>query len=275
VFGKPSAYYGTVEQQGRMTLHLHFLLWIEGSIPLQEVHDRLLAQDSEFQKELTSYLESCHMGEFKTGSLEQLKSSIPPYAKKDSTQVNTDEPHEYINGETYLDPTLTLPEPPPQGYCENPSSCICTKCDDLRAWYDHFERTVDDIMVRSNVHKCFAKHDNGADGSDDSTCGKKYHATGKGCQDRNGVCTSRFPREVFTETTVDAETGHISMKKLEPWINTVTPTVVAVSRCNTDTTCLLSGTAVKATVGYVTDYLTKSSLKTYQVFSTMYDIFSR
>ena len=28
MFGETAAYYGTVEQQGRLTLHLHMLLWI-------------------------------------------------------------------------------------------------------------------------------------------------------------------------------------------------------------------------------------------------------
>ena len=28
LYGDTSAYYGTVEQQGRLTLHLHLLLWI-------------------------------------------------------------------------------------------------------------------------------------------------------------------------------------------------------------------------------------------------------
>ena len=28
VFGPTNAHYGTVEQQGRLTLHLHLLLWI-------------------------------------------------------------------------------------------------------------------------------------------------------------------------------------------------------------------------------------------------------
>ncbi|KAF9050082.1 hypothetical protein BJ165DRAFT_1414091 [Panaeolus papilionaceus] len=226
-----------------MTLHLHFLLWIEGSIPLQDVRDKLIAKDTLFQQELIDYLESCHVGQLTTGSLEHVRNSIP------TTKADQDDG-------SYIDPTLTLPDAPPQGYCDNPDACICDHCEDLRSWYELFQTTVDDIMVRSNVHKCFTMRD-----------------VQDRCRDRNGICTSRFPREIFTETKLDPETGHINMKKLEPWINTVTPTVAAVSRCNTDTTCLLSGTAVKATVGYVTDYVTKSSLKTYQVFSTMYDIF--
>jgi len=35
LYGDTSAYYGTVEQQGRLTLHLHLLLWIAGSLSLK------------------------------------------------------------------------------------------------------------------------------------------------------------------------------------------------------------------------------------------------
>ena len=32
VYGNTSAYYGTVEYQGCLTLHLHLLLWIRGAL---------------------------------------------------------------------------------------------------------------------------------------------------------------------------------------------------------------------------------------------------
>ncbi|KAF6751803.1 hypothetical protein DFP72DRAFT_816024, partial [Ephemerocybe angulata] len=74
-------------------------------------------------------------------------------------------------------------------------------------------------------------------------------------------------------TTVDVKTGHINLKKQESSINDVSPGVVATNRCNTDAKCLLSGTSVKAIVGYVTDYITKGWLKTHQVFQATYDSF--
>ena len=58
LYGKTSGYYGTVEQQGRLTLHLHLLLWIEGALSPQEVRDRLASNDSIFQQDLIQYLES-------------------------------------------------------------------------------------------------------------------------------------------------------------------------------------------------------------------------
>jgi hypothetical protein len=77
MFGKPSGYYGMVEQQDRMTLHLHCLLWIEGSLPPQVIRDRLLSGDSDFQRDLIAYLDSCQMGEFLTGSMDEVKARVP------------------------------------------------------------------------------------------------------------------------------------------------------------------------------------------------------
>jgi hypothetical protein len=37
VFGETSDYYGTVEQQGRLTLHLHMLIWIKSALSPQEI----------------------------------------------------------------------------------------------------------------------------------------------------------------------------------------------------------------------------------------------
>lgn len=37
LFGETAGYYGTVEQQGRLTLHLHLLLWIQNSLTQQEI----------------------------------------------------------------------------------------------------------------------------------------------------------------------------------------------------------------------------------------------
>lgn len=55
LFGVPEAYYGTVEEQGRKTLHLHFLLWIRGQLPLHIVREKLLSQDSSFLRDVTRH----------------------------------------------------------------------------------------------------------------------------------------------------------------------------------------------------------------------------
>ena len=65
------------------------------------------------------------------------------------------------------------------------------------------------------------------------------------------------------------------MKKSEPWINTITQVVTYLFRCNTDITCLLSGTAIKAVAMYVSDYITKSSLKTHTIFESIRSVFHK
>jgi len=74
---------------------------------------------------------------------------------------------------------------------------------------------------------------------------------------------------------VDPATGALKMKKGEAWINYFSPFLTFLVRCNTDTTSLLSGTAIKATVAYITDYVTKPGLNTYSMFDTIYIKYSR
>ncbi|PBK84602.1 hypothetical protein ARMGADRAFT_863891, partial [Armillaria gallica] len=98
----------------------------------------------------------------------------------------------------------------------------------------------------------------------------------KGCKDNKwGRCKGRFPRSLFEVTTVDQETGHIDMKKREPWINTFTPLLTYLFRCNMDMTSLHSGTAIKAVLIYVSDYITKPALKMHVFFDMIKSVFQK
>ncbi|EKM74060.1 hypothetical protein AGABI1DRAFT_48665 [Agaricus bisporus var. burnettii JB137-S8] len=87
-----------------------------------------------------------------------------------------------------------------------------------------------------------------------------------------GDCTVRFPREIHPETSVDHTDGRINLKKREPMMNTFTVILTYLLRCNTDVTYILTGTAVKALVAYITDYISKSGLTTHHVFKAAYDV---
>jgi hypothetical protein len=76
LFGHTAAYYGTVEEQGRLALHLHLLLWIKGSLSPQQIRDRLLSDPNVFRQDLIHWLEGCHQGEFSTGSMAAVKERI-------------------------------------------------------------------------------------------------------------------------------------------------------------------------------------------------------
>ena len=56
LYGDASSYYGIVEQQGRLTLHLHMLLWIRGALTPQEIRDRIMDPESDFQKKWLNIL---------------------------------------------------------------------------------------------------------------------------------------------------------------------------------------------------------------------------
>ncbi|TFK64422.1 hypothetical protein BDN72DRAFT_774636, partial [Pluteus cervinus] len=65
------------------------------------------------------------------------------------------------------------------------------------------------------------------------------------------------------------------MKKHEEWINTFTPVLSYLFRCNTDVTSLKSGTAINSVAEYVTNYITKSALKTYTIFEIIRSVFQQ
>ncbi|KDQ25379.1 hypothetical protein PLEOSDRAFT_1044643, partial [Pleurotus ostreatus PC15] len=165
--------------------------------------------------------------------------------------------------EGYEAPTETLPEGPPPLSC---GGCqYCCDCEARLRWREKIKGDIDDILLRSNLHSCYASNK----GSSSSS-----QKVSKGCTNADGVCTARFPRVIVSESVV-TENGHIVLKKKEPMLNTFTPLVTYLLRGNTDVTSLMSGTAVKAVVMYVTDYITKQGLRTYQIFDTIMDTMKR
>jgi hypothetical protein len=240
LYGETNAYYGSVEQQGRLTLHLHMLLWLKGCLTPDEIRKRLLDPNSDFRKKMVDWLESVHTGDFQTGSFDDVVERVK--------QQSTDK--------SYKDPTQTLPKAPPPENTDD--SC----------WNKQFEEEVDGLLLKSNVHNC-EKYTT-------KSGRKRKDKDSYGCRNNKwGKCKARFPRPLFNETTVDLDSGAINMKKSEPWINTITQVVTYLFRCNTDVTCLLSGTAIKAVVMYVSDYITKSSLKTHTIFESIRTVFQK
>src|ERR1700728_1611209 len=248
LYGKTSAYYATVEQQGRLTLHLHMLLWILNSLSPQEIRDKIMDPNSDFQKKIVEYLESVHVGEFMTGTMDEVKEQVD----------------ENMKVEEHRDPTQTLPAAPPE-----PTDCNCNKCESCESttnWWQNFKNTVDDLILRSNVHKCRTSIP-----ADE----KKQKKERRGCINKYGNRKARFPRQIFEKTEIDPKTGALNIKKGESWINTLTPIVTFLLRCNSDITSLLSGTAIKAIVAYISDYVTKPGLKTYTIFDTIRSVFDK
>ncbi|TFK60039.1 hypothetical protein BDN72DRAFT_741392, partial [Pluteus cervinus] len=197
------------------------MLWIICHLTHQEIRDRLQDPDGIFQKKLIEYLESVQVGEFLTGTKEQV-------FERCDAEVE-------FYGDLYKNPVETLPIPPPQRCSMNCG--ICDLCQSYNTWSTYYLTTVDDLLSKSNQYT--------------------------GCMDNKyGKCRARFPRPVVERSHLDPETGGLVLKKKEPWINTVTPVLTYLLRCNTDVTSLKSGTATDEIVEYTSKYATKSGLKT-------------
>ncbi|TFK65380.1 hypothetical protein BDN72DRAFT_737008, partial [Pluteus cervinus] len=220
------------------------LLWILCNLTYQEIRDKLQDKDGVFQKKLIEYLESVHVGEFQTGTQEQV---VERAAEEERLRpANSEDP--------YLNPIETLPLPPPEKCSVNCGTCDL--CQSYNTWYSCYVTMTDDIISKSNIHKC----------------GKQY----TGCMDNKwGKCRARFPRIIVEKSYVDDESKGLILKKKEEWINTYTPVLSYLFRCNTDVTSLKSGTAANGIVRYATDYVTKSSLKTRVIFETIRSMFER
>ena len=201
----------------------------------QQIRDRIMKPDSEFQNGILEYLDNCHIGQFQTGTLEEVREFVSSKEEKSN----------------YIDPTNILPVSPPNK-CDN--NCNkCKLCILNKDWWDNFPKEVDEIMLKSNIHKCGPKCLN-----------NKYN-----------TCRARFPREIIEKTEVDLNDGSIKIKKHEQWTNFITPTLTYLLRSNSDVTSLLSGTAIKAIIAYVTDYITKVPLKTHTMFDAVRSVFDR
>ncbi|KDR71673.1 hypothetical protein GALMADRAFT_42762, partial [Galerina marginata CBS 339.88] len=211
------------------------LLWIRGCLNPKEMRDKIINSNSEWQKKVIDYLESCHTGDFQTMSKEDVAKKVAENSKL----------------EGYCDPTQTIPEAPPQE-CKkthDKSEKNCKACLQSTTWWEKFKDVVDALILKSNVHSC--ERDN------------KWNQ-----------CKARFPRAIVKESSID-ETGAIHLKKHESWINTFTPIVTYLYQCNTDVTSLSSGTAIKGVVLYISDYITKSTLKTHTIFDSIKSVFHK
>ena len=139
VYGDTAGYYGTVEQQGRLSLHLHMLVWIRNSLTPQEIRDRLLDPKSTFQQKMIEYLEGVHMGEFMTGTMAEVQERL------DKEKESKD----------YIPATQLLPQPPPENKCKTKCG-TCDDCEKMKAFWQHFKYTVDEIVYSVNRHFCHA-----------------------------------------------------------------------------------------------------------------------
>ncbi|KAG1808797.1 hypothetical protein EV424DRAFT_1300709, partial [Suillus variegatus] len=79
-------------------------------------------------------------------------------------------------------------------------------------------------------------------------------------------CRFLFPHEVINISYYDEESKSIALKCHDSMVNYYNPSILVFCRHNHNIRCILSG---KATMFYITDYITKMDLKTHEMLSLM------
>ncbi|KAJ3484804.1 hypothetical protein NLI96_g5383 [Meripilus lineatus] len=130
IFGAHSAHYGMVEEQGRLTLHLHLLLWIRGCKHPQMIRDELLKDVNMFKSKLFTWIESIISSEFCTGSMENVKQMCADINDPDTAPCTED-------------PCCALPTP----LRGEPTD------ENVRLWAVQYDEETDRTVFYSNMHK--------------------------------------------------------------------------------------------------------------------------
>ena len=82
-------------------------------------------------------------------------------------------------------------------------------------------------------------------------------------------CRFQFPHEIVPESYFESDTNSVVLKCLDSMVNYFNRYILVYCRHNHDIKCILSGKAAKAAMYYITDYITKMDVKTYEMLSLL------
>ena len=74
---------------------------------------------------------------------------------------------------------------------------------------------------------------------------------------------------VQTKSTFDSKTGDLCLRCLDGLVNNFNEMILEAVRCNMDIKFIGSETSAKAILYYITDYITKSQLKTHVAIAAL------
>ncbi|CAF1089809.1 unnamed protein product [Rotaria sordida] len=305
VLGPVKAYFGTVESQGRGSLHLHLLIWLDHDMKPADMKEKI--QDATFRNKLKAYLEDIikeDLDDFKDKQVIE-SSDVVPRSFNTPTRLsqdniytalrtidltgfaeNTDKfpilstptkQHQSSPSIPYRSPSIPYRSPSipyrspivtplPQTPAHDRSTidmnisynqlnllpaCLPTPNPSSPNFISRFRADVTQLVESGNTHK------------HSDRCYKYYNAD----RDDKKICCMRMPRKLVPVSTIDPDTGHISMRRSDPWINNFNEYLISACRSNMDIKFIWTGSDAKALVYYITDYVTKMSLSFHDTFS--------
>lgn len=149
-------------------------------------------------------------------------------------------PEDEITFDTAYEPRVERPIPPP--------SSLDPSIEELNTWESAF---VTEIKKCGEV---LQRH----------VCRPVCHKYGNENQ-----CRFLFPHEIIEASYFDPDTNSVVLMCRDSTVNYFNPYILVFSRHNHDIKCIFSGKAAKAAMFYITDYITKMDLKTYEMLSLM------
>ena len=130
-------------------------------------------------------------------------------------------------------------------------ACLSTPNPSSPDFASRFRADIVQLVEASNVHK------------HNDTCYKYWNPS----RGEAKTCRMRMPRKLVSISTIDPDTGCISMRRSDPWFNDFNEYLIAACRSNMDIKFIWSGNDAKALVYYITDYVTKMSLSFHDTFA--------
>ena len=82
-------------------------------------------------------------------------------------------------------------------------------------------------------------------------------------------CQFQYPHEIQPLSYFEADINSIVLKCLDSMVNYFNHYILVYCRHNYDIMCILSGKAVKVAMFYITDYITKMDVTTYEMLSLL------
>lgn len=237
ILGRLRAFYGTAEFTERGCLHGHFLIWLAGAPNPSDLHRRL-EQSEEFQLRFFTFFESI------------IHHHLPDMDIAIESEYNP---------RTERPPFVPDPHPSP--------NIVDPNIDDRFSHQAHNDQCSPEVVLDiiddwetvyvTEVKKCgevLQRH----------TCRDVCHKYGN-----EQRCRFLFPHEVVEASYYDPESNSVILLCRDSTVNYFNPYILVFCRHNHDIKCILSGKSAKAAMFYITDYMTKMTLNTYETLSLM------
>jgi len=147
------------------------------------------------------------------------------------------------------------------------------ECEIARDWDPRIERPPPPPLVSTNIPIDILNSWNSVFLTEIKKCGEKLqrHQHGKVCHKygNTGKCRFLFPHEIVEASYFDPDSNSVILMCRDSTINYFNPYILVFCRHNHDIKCILSGKAAKSAMFYITDYITKMDLKTYEILSLL------